>query len=167
MGKPSQYFRAGAGALIVNREGLVLALERADVSGAWQLPQGGLEGSEEPLRAALREVAEETGIPENALELVKACPEPLAYELPISSRSDKTGRGQVLYWFLFVFRGSDDLVDVTRSHESRAWRWMAFPRVIEGVAAFRKPMYLRLAKEFHTYLVTPTADSSARASTSR
>jgi len=162
VGKPSQYFRAGAGGLIVNREGLVLALERADIPGAWQLPQGGLEESEEPLHAAFREVAEETGIPESALELVRACPEPLAYELPVAARRAKTGRGQVLSWFLFRFRGSDDLVDVTRGGEFLAWRWMAFPRVIEGVADFRKPMYRRLATEFHGDLAATSQSTKPR-----
>src|SRR5438874_5948950 len=69
---PAQYFRAGVGAVIVNSKGLVLAMERVDIPGAWQLPQGGIERSEEPLRAAFREVAEETGIPESDLELVDA-----------------------------------------------------------------------------------------------
>ena len=69
MAKPAQYFRAGAGALIVNADGHVLAIERADIAGAWQLPQGGLDASEEPLRAAYREIAEETGIQESDLEV--------------------------------------------------------------------------------------------------
>jgi putative (di)nucleoside polyphosphate hydrolase len=86
------------------------------------------------------------------LELVRACQEPLAYELPVAARTTKTGRGQVLYWFLFRFRGSDDVIDVTREGEFRAWRWMPFPRVIEGVADFRKPMYRRLASEFESDL---------------
>jgi hypothetical protein len=38
MKSPAQYFRAGVGAAIINRGGLVLALERADIPGAWQLP---------------------------------------------------------------------------------------------------------------------------------
>ena len=48
--------------MIVNDEGYVLAIERADVAGAWQLPQGGLDEDEDPLDAAYREIVEETGI---------------------------------------------------------------------------------------------------------
>jgi putative (di)nucleoside polyphosphate hydrolase len=70
MNLPAQYFRAGVGAVIVNTRGLILALERADIPNACQLPQGGLEAVEEPLQAAFREVAEETAITESALELV-------------------------------------------------------------------------------------------------
>jgi len=152
MPRPSQYFRAGAGLLIVNGRGRVLAIERADVPGAWQLPQGGLEDSEEPLDAALREATEETRIPKGALELVQTSTEPLAYELPPEVRSEKTGRGQVLYWFLFRFHGEDDVVDVRDGKEAKRWRWMPFAAVLDGVTEFRKPMYRRLSREFEAYL---------------
>ena len=92
MNAPSQYFRAGVGAAIVNRSGLVLALERADMPGAWQLPQGGLQAAESPLHALFREVQEETGIPKSELELLDTYPEPLAYELPPEAWSKKTAR---------------------------------------------------------------------------
>ena len=82
MAKPAQYFRAGAGALYEPRDRYVLAIERADVAGAWQLPQGGLDEDEDPLDAAYREIAEETGVEKVELEFLRACPEPLVYELP-------------------------------------------------------------------------------------
>jgi putative (di)nucleoside polyphosphate hydrolase len=151
--KPAQYFRAAAGAVIVNAEGHVLAIERADIAGAWQLPQGGLEDAEEPLDAAYREIEEETGVEAADLRFVKASSELVVYELPPEARTQKTGRGQVLYWFLFRVRGNHRRA--TRSNrESRRWRWMPFQRVIKGVTRFRKPMYKRLAKEFEDYLLS-------------
>jgi putative (di)nucleoside polyphosphate hydrolase len=150
--KPAQYFRAGAGAMIVNRDGHVLAIERADIAGAWQLPQGGLDASEQPLHAAYREIAEETGLQPADITFVKACSQLLVYELPPDARSKKTGRGQVLYWFLFRFRGRPELTS-TPTREARGWRWMPFRRVITGVTSFRKPMYKRLEQEFGKYLV--------------
>jgi len=136
--------------MIVNDEGYVLAIERADVAGAWQLPQGGLDEDEDPLDAAYREIVEETGIEKAELELLRACPEPLVYELPPGARSKKTGRGQVLYWFLFHFLGNPRAGTPTR--ESRGSQWMPFGRVVEGVTSFRQPMYARLAQEFGDYL---------------
>jgi putative (di)nucleoside polyphosphate hydrolase len=149
---PSHYFRAGVGAVIVNGDGCVLGLERADVPGAWQLPQGGLDGSEEPIEAALREIAEETGIAASALQLLQTCPEPLAYELPPAMRSPKTGRGQAQYWFLFRFRAREDVIDVTAGREFRSWQWMPLDRLIELTVAFRKPVYQRLADHFRSHL---------------
>lgn len=152
MAKPSQYFRAAVGAVIVNADGHVLAIERADIAGVWQLPQGGLDAAEEPLRAAYREIAEETGIPETDLRFVKACTELLVYELPSDARRQKTGRGQVLYWFLFTYLGSHTRVKTTRNHESRGWRWMRLRRIITRTVRFRRPMYKRLEQEFKDYL---------------
>jgi putative (di)nucleoside polyphosphate hydrolase len=149
---PSQYFRAGAGAVIVDSRGLVLALERADSPGAWQLPQGGLKTFESPLQAVFREVEEETGIPKRDLTMVDAYPEPLAYELPAGAWSKKTGRGQVGYWFLLRFHGTDETIDIEQSAESSSWKWMRFERLVASVVAFRKPVYRRLHERFTAHL---------------
>jgi putative (di)nucleoside polyphosphate hydrolase len=148
MGLPAQYFRAGVGAVIVNGQGLILALERADIPDAWQLPQGGLDAGEEPLPAARREVAEETGILPGDLQLLASCPEPLAYELPAGMRSARTGRGQVQYWFLFRFHGPDSVIDVGSGGEFRAWRWMEFEALLQAAKKFRRPLYHRLLEQF-------------------
>jgi putative (di)nucleoside polyphosphate hydrolase len=152
MGLPSQYFRAGSGAVIFDRRGLVLALQRADIPGAWQLPQGGLESDEEPLHAALREIAEETGIDRSELKLLDTFPEPLVYELPARTRSEKTGRGQVQYWFLFRFHGKDDSINVNAGDEFRAWNWIPFEGLLNSVADFRKSLYRRLADRFAPHI---------------
>lgn len=149
---PKQYFRAGVGAVIINEIGHVLALERIDMPGSWQLPQGGLKSAEEPLRAAFREIAEETGIDERNLELLDSHPEPLAYELPPSARSPKTGRGQVQYWLLFRLRGGEDNIDVRRGAEFRSWKWMAFESLIKLTVDFRKPVYRKLADRFSSII---------------
>lgn len=152
MSAPAQYFRAGVGSVIVDDRGLVLAMERVDIPGAWQLSQGGLESSEEPLSAALREIAEETGIPETDLELVDSYPEPLVYELPANARSEKTGRGQVQYWLLFRFLGNDKTIDVKNGGEFRTWKWMPFHSLLKSVVDFRKPIYQKLVEQFWRYI---------------
>ena len=48
--------------LLHDGAGHVLLLERADRAGFWQSVTGSLEDGETPVQAALREVAEETGI---------------------------------------------------------------------------------------------------------
>jgi putative (di)nucleoside polyphosphate hydrolase len=143
---PAEYFRAGVGAVILDARGLVLALERAGIPGAWQCPQGGLEKGEEPVDAVYREVAEETGISASELELLDVYPDLLVYELPASARSEKTGRGQVQYWFLFRFRGDEGGLDVERGKEFRAWQWLSFSELQQKTAAFRKPVYSRLSE---------------------
>jgi hypothetical protein len=48
--------------LLHDAHGQILLLERADRAGFWQSVTGSLENDETPFQAALREVAEETGI---------------------------------------------------------------------------------------------------------
>jgi putative (di)nucleoside polyphosphate hydrolase len=137
-----QYFRAGAGAVILNEAGYVLALERSGVAGAWQFPQGGLKKEEEPLPGALREIEEETGITAADLVLLDRYPEPLAYELPTELRSAKTGRGQTHYWFVFRHHGAP--VTLPLSGEFQSSSWMPFEQLLGRVVEFRKPVYGRL-----------------------
>jgi putative (di)nucleoside polyphosphate hydrolase len=147
-GQPAQYFRAGAGAVIINRDQMILALERADTPGAWQMPQGGLEMSEEPLQAVYREIFEETCIWQSGLSLLASYPDLLAYELPPEMRSAKTGRGQVQHWFLFELKTPDATIDLNKAAEFKSWRWMPAGQLLALAVAFRKPLYAKLFEYF-------------------
>jgi putative (di)nucleoside polyphosphate hydrolase len=142
--QPAQYFRAGAGAVIINRDKKLLALERADAPGAWQMPQGGLEISEEPEQAIYRELFEETCIPESGLSLLASYPDLLAYELPAEMRSAKTGRGQVQRWFLFKLKTPDAAIDLNKGAEFIDWRWLSADELLAAAVEFRKPLYEKL-----------------------
>jgi putative (di)nucleoside polyphosphate hydrolase len=144
----SQTFRAGVGAIILDVEGKVLALERKDVPGEWQLPQGGLEIGESPLEAVKREILEETGINENELELLSTESRLLAYEIPKEMQSPKTGLGQVQRWFLFRYKGLDKGVTLGDKKEFRAWRWQPMGELVSNVVPFKKPVYEELAEYF-------------------
>ena len=130
MGRPARYFRAGVGAVIFNPRGQVLLLERADVPGAWQFPQGGLDEGETPVEGARREAEEETGIPASALRLKGRYPDLLAYELQ--------------YWFYFETRAVDVPLETLPPGEFRAARWVSFDRAVAGSVAFRAPLYKKL-----------------------
>ena len=148
MRRPTCYFRAGAGAVIVNREGHVLVCERRDRPGAWQFPQGGIENAEEPIDAVLREIKEETGITRRSLHLLARYPDLLAYELPRRARSKKTGLGQVQYWFLFSLKSRDAELRLPRHSAFTAATWVAFSKAVAGVVVFKQPMYRKLHSEF-------------------
>jgi putative (di)nucleoside polyphosphate hydrolase len=147
-----EYFRAGVGAVIIDDAGLVLAFERADVPGSWQLPQGGLLRGEEPTAAVTREIEEETGIAASDLDLLARYHEPLVYELPPELRRPKTGRGQVQYWFAFRHRGAQPGLALPEEGEFRNWRWVPFDYLLDRVVAFRKPLYERLRSGFAAHL---------------
>jgi putative (di)nucleoside polyphosphate hydrolase len=132
-------FRANVGLAVVNREGRVLLLRRADHPDAWQMPQGGIEGGEAPADAAWRELAEETGLGPGDVELSLVMDHWLGYELPEPMRSKKTGRGQVQLWHVFRLGGPD--AGVTPGHEFTAFRWADWDDAVAGAIAFRQPIY--------------------------
>jgi len=150
--KPPQTFRANVGAVIVNVDGLVLALERKKIPGSWQFPQGGLDEGEEPLEAVKREILEETGIEESQLELLVTVPRWLAYELPEELRSAKVGRGQVQKWFLFRFAGRAEAITMGDGKEFRAWEWTTMGELLPRVVPFKQPIYQELETYFQEYL---------------
>jgi putative (di)nucleoside polyphosphate hydrolase len=138
-------FRVGVGAVILEEAGpRVLAFDRADVpEPAWQLPQGGLKAGEAPEEAVYREVLEETGLSRDELALLGRLAEPLAYELPEPMRTEKTGRGQVGYWFFFrLVPGASP--HLPEGGEFRAWQPMPFDALVEATVDFRKPVYRKL-----------------------
>lgn len=142
--RPARYFRAGAGAVIVNARGRVLAFERASNPGAWQFPQGGLDLGETPEQAMFREVREETGLTRRHVRLLDRHPTLLVYELPRRSQSKKNGMGQVQYWFYLRWKGDPDVVPEPPVDEFRAAAWMTPAQVVRGAVPFRRPVYQAL-----------------------
>lgn len=150
--KPPQSFRANVGAVIINDDGLVLALERKEIPGSWQCPQGGLDEGEELLEAVRREVLEETGIEASNLELLGTHPHWLGYEFPEEVRAIKKWRGQVQMWYLFRLKGPDGQITLGDGKEFRAWEWIPMEALLSRVVDFKRPVYQELAHEFNSYL---------------
>jgi putative (di)nucleoside polyphosphate hydrolase len=150
---PDSHFRAGVGIVVVDHKGRVLALERHDKPGAWQLPQGGIDNDERPDQAAWRELREETGLTDKDVRLICRHPGWLGYELPAEDRDDRLGRGQVHKWYVMALTGATAPgVELSRDDpdkgqpEFRAHRWMPFDELLSVAADFRVPVYREVAE---------------------
>lgn len=138
----SMHFRANVVAVVTNEKGRVLAFERSDLAGEWQLPQGGVDIGETPEQAAWRELTEETGLDANDVSLVAEFPEWTAYEWPDGPR--KNGRmGQVQRWFTFQVKDSG-IEPVPDGVEFQSWKWVKPGWLADNVVDFRRPSYRRV-----------------------
>ncbi len=156
---PDPAYRPCVGVALFNAAGLVFVGRRAGLSGeagahAWQMPQGGLDPGEDPLAAARRELAEETGIV--SAELLMEAPVWLAYDLPEAARKASWGgryRGQTQKWFALRFTGRDADIDVLNppgghKPEFAAWRWEKLSATPELIVPFKRPVYEDVVKLF-------------------
>ncbi len=136
----SANFRAGVVAVVTNSAGEVLVFERADVAGAWQLPQGGIDIGEDPVATAWRELYEETGLDDRDVELIAEHPAWVPYEFPPEVRRDGKRLGQVQRWFTFRVK-RDDVEPTPDDVEFVAWRWVDRAWLIDHVVDFRRDAY--------------------------
>lgn len=138
----SAHFRAGVVAVVLDSSDRVLAFERTDLPGQWQLPQGGVDAGETAGEAAWRELHEETGLSSELVTLIDEYPEWTVYQWPDGVR--KNGRlGQAQRWF--SFRVVDDTVEPTPDGiEFGDWRWVERSWLVDNVVDFRRDSYRRV-----------------------
>jgi len=133
------HFRAGVVAVVRRSDGTVLAFERVDYPGQWQLPQGGMEPGETPEEAAWRELSEETGLSGDDVVLVDEYDGWTVYQWPKRLRNGDR-LGQVHRWFFFEPR-RDDIEPTPDGTEFSDWRWMTPAVLIDNVVGFRRQPY--------------------------
>lgn len=151
-------YRPCVGVMLLNPQGLVWVGRRFQkqnddgVGHWWQMPQGGIDGDEDPAAAALRELEEETAV--RSAEIIAEAPGWYNYDLPehlIGKSWKGKYRGQTQKWFAARFTGKDSEINLAppgHKQEFDQWRWVKMHEVIDAIVPFKKPVYEQVIAAF-------------------
>ena len=142
--------RKGVGIVLLNNKDKVFVAKRIDnPKNFWQMPQGGVDGSENYYEAALRELKEETSVV--SVELIKEIDKKLTYVLPnhlIGIIWKGRFKGQIQKWFVMRFVGNDSEINIhTKKPEFLDWKWIDLKDLTKIAVSFKLDVYKNLKQE--------------------
>lgn len=155
-------YRPCVGIMVLNRAGLVWAGRRIPVGNSeydgspqlWQMPQGGIDEGEDSLKAAYRELYEETGM--KTVTLLAEAKNWINYDLPpqlIGIGLKGKYRGQTQRWFAFRFEGDESEIAINpppggHDPEFDAWDWKPMRDLPGLIVSFKRNVYDAVVAEF-------------------
>ena len=148
--------RSGVGIVVLSQNNKIFVARRIDnPKNFWQMPQGGVDEGEDNLKAAFRELEEETSI--KSVELIKELDGTLTYDLPdrlLGIIWKGKYKGQKQKWFIARFTGSESEINLkTKYPEFIEWKWIMPAELPKVIVHFKKHMYLKLLKIIDKFIM--------------
>ena len=148
--------RSGVGIVVLNKENKVFLAKRIDnPKNFWQMPQGGIDKGEDNLKAALRELKEETSI--KSVKLIKEIDGFTTYYLPENLLGiiwKGKYKGQKQKWFLMKYLGEDNEINIkTKKPEFLEWKWIDLNQITELVVDFKLQVYQEVREKVKNTLI--------------
>ena len=145
--------RIGVGIVLLNHKNNIFVGRRIDnPKNSWQMPQGGVDQNEDFLRAAKRELEEETGV--KSVKLIKELDGWFKYDLPkylLGKLWKGKYRGQKQKWFVMKFLGQHEEINVnTKNPEFLDWKWLQISKLPNVAVSFKVDIYKELKKKLNS-----------------
>ena len=141
-------YRPNAAAILENSGGQIFVAERIDRPGAWQFPQGGIDGEESAKKAIIREIEEEIGIKKKHLKILESKE---GYRYEFSHGRVKWGyQGQQQIYFRILFTGKKKHIRLdTKKPEFMDYRWIEPAQYrLKWLPSFKREVYKAVWRDF-------------------
>ena len=147
--------RKGVGIILLNQHNKIFVAKRIDnPKDFWQMPQGGIDEGEDFLKAAKRELLEETSI--KSVNILKEIEGFTSYELPdylLGIIWKGKFKGQQQKWFIMRFIGNEKEINIkTKKPEFLEWKWINIDNLTNVVVHFKLGVYQKLQKELLNFI---------------
>ena len=144
--------RKGVGVALLNKSNQIFVAKRIDnPNDFWQMPQGGIDKGENPLKAAYRELNEETSI--KTVELIQEIKDEITYHLPDNLLGiiwKGKFKGQTQKWYIMRFLGEDNEINLKTKHpEFLEWKWINHENITDKVVEFKLHVYEKIKNELN------------------
>lgn len=144
-------YRPCVGIFLINADKKIFVGERLDNPGSWQMPQGGINDSEDIVDAAFREMREETGT--DKAEVLRVSETVYTYDLPhhlLGKLWQGRYKGQEQRWVALKFTGEEREITLYDGvhPEFMNYQWVHIDNVCDYIVPFKQETYKSVLEEF-------------------
>ena len=151
-GAEPENYRPNVGIMLVNQAHQLLAGDAFHYPGEWMMPQGGIDPSETPQQAMVRELQEETGLLLADVRLLHEHKSWLNYRFRKPQYKDDIFYvGQRQKWFLLEYNGDLPDAEAVREREFIRFDWVDPDWLVAQIPEVKKAVYTEVLAAFRPF----------------